>query len=1107
MVILVQKSYQKNILRDLRGNLSRFLSLFGIVALGVMILTGLASFAPSMRIAGQKYYVQQNVFDLRVLSTLGLSEDDIDAIAATEGVTAVQPVKYLDTEGRWSSTDQPAVLRIQQLPADPDADTAENMNRPLLLAGRMPEAADECVVHVMGHGEEIPIGTTLTLPDGTDGLARTSYTVVGQVQDPLHFSSDQETSTAGDGVLDAIVYVSDGQLTADYYTVCYIKAENADQYDNYSDEYQTAVDAVADRLTSISGAQCTTRREALIDDATAKLADAKQTYDEQKAEAERQFAQAEQKLDEAEAQLTAAKAQLEQGEAEYTSGKAQLAQQKAALPDTMQSGADKVLDGEEQILEFEDQLQQIELLVNLKQVADPLLTYAEAALHNAQKALDEAEPADEEYTELRDALAKAQAAYDSIYAQLNGYQQQLDEGKRQMYAQGLLSSPSLSNTELVTEAKAALRKMKLELMQGQLGLSTGTASAYSAFAAAEQQLADARTRLDDGWAEYDTGKEQLDASRTEYAAQKAEAEQKLADGQKQIDDAEEQISDIQNGEWYVLDRNSTMSFVTFEQYADRMDAIARVFPVFFFLVAALVASTTMTRMVDENRLQMGTLKALGYSNTAIAGKYLFYGLASSILGSILGMAVGFVVFPTIIWQAYQTMVFSLPTFTLQFYPGMAVGSVLLSAAVIGITTWEACRASLREKTAALLLPRAPVAGKRIFLEYITPLWKHMSFSQKTTARNLFRYKKRFFMTVLGVAGCTALLLIGFGIQDSLLPIVTKQATELTHNDMSITLSDPKALTMEQGLAEELDSNSAVQNWGAVYTKSTTIYNAEGESASVSIVAAAKDSDLTRYVTFRTRKGHKAISFDSGSVILTEKTAENLGLHTGDTFWVENAEGTRVELTLTDITENYMFTRLYLPRAQLESLLGTENIPWNTVYGQTTCTDAAGYNALRTDLLDCNYVSSISFTEDTTELFDNLIVSLGYVVVLIIICAAALAAVVLYNLISVNLEERKKELATIKVLGFYDQEVYRYIFREIELLALIGSGVGLALGVPLHKFIVLTVEMDQLMFIRTIAPRSYLLAVALTMVFTVAVCFVMRRHVRRISMVESMKAPE
>ena len=1088
----MQKSYRKNIRRDFRSNLNRFLSLFGIVALGVMMLTGLVSFAPSMRTAGQKYYVQQNVFDLRVLSTLGLSESDLSAIAATEGVSAVMPVKYLDTEGRWSSSTDGAVLRVQQLPADPAADTEANMNRLTLLEGRMPETANECVVQVLGHADPVPLGTVVTLPEDTEDIRRTEYTVVGQVQDPQYFSATQETSTVGDGILDALVFVQDGELTADYYTVCYLKVADAAQYDNYSDEYQTAVDTVADRLDAISKEHCVARRAQLIKDATTQLDDAKQTYSEQKAEAERQFAQAEQKLTDAQRELDAAKAQLDAGEAE-------LAAQKAALPDTMQSGAATLVSSEDQVLEFEDQLQQIQLLVNLKQVADPLLGYAETALNNAQKALDEAEPEDEEYTELRDALAKAQAAYDNIKGQLDGYQAQLDAGKQQMYAKGLISSPNLSNTDLVTEAKAALRKMKVQLLQGQLQLSTGTATAYTQFEAA-------RAQLDEGWAQYQSGQEQLNASRTEYETQKADAEQKLAEGQQQINDAEEKIADIQNGEWYVLDRTSTMSCVTFAQYADRMDAIARVFPVFFFLVAALVATTTMTRMVDENRLQMGTLKALGYSNFSIAGKYLFYALLATILGSIVGMVVGFVVFPIIIWNAYQ-LVFTLPTFTLYFYPGMAAASVGISAAVIGFATWYACRSSLAEKTAALLLPRAPVAGKRILMERITPLWSRMSFSQKTTARNLFRYKKRFFMTVLGVAGCTALLLIGFGIQDSLLPIVTKQSTELTHNDMSITLSDPKALTMEQGLAEELDSNSAVQNWGAVYTKSTTIYNAEGQSASVSIVAAAKDSDLTRYVTFRTRKGHKAISFDSGSVILTEKTAENLGLHTGDTFWVENTEGARVELTLTGITENYMFTRLYLPRAQLESLLGTAEIPWNTVYGQTACTDAAGYNALRTDLLDCNYVSSISFTEDTTELFDNLIVSLGYVVVLIIICAAALAAVVLYNLISVNLGERKKELATIKVLGFYDQEVYRYIFREIELLALIGSGVGLALGVPLHKFIVLTVEMDQLMFIRTIAPRSYLLAVALTMVFTVVVCFVMRRHVRRISMVESMKAPE
>ena len=1093
MVSTVQKSYRKNILREMKSSISRVVSLFGIVALGVMMLTGLMCIAPDMRTAAQKYYVQQNVFDLRVLSTLGLSQSDISAIAAVDGVDAVQAVKYQDVEGHWTGDDQTTVARLYQLPADPQADTPENMNRPVLLSGRMPEAAGECVVHVMGHGSPVELGTQLTLPEETEGVSGQVFTVVGTVQDPLHFSSDSESSTVGDGQLDCILFVPEGTLTADYYTVCYIKAKNAGLYDNYSDEYQAAVDAVAEKLKAIQSVQCTARREELMDTANDKLTEARTEYDSQKAEAERQFAEAEAKLADAQAQLDAAKAQLEAGEKE-------LAAQKTALPDTMQSGADKLVSSEEQVLEFEEQLQQIELLVNLKKVADPLLTYAETALRNAEKALDEAEPENEDYIELRDALAKAQAAYDNIYNQLQGYQQQLDAGKRQMYKQGLISSPNLSNDQLVTEAKAALRKMKLQLLQGQLQLTTGTASAYTQFDAAQKQL-------EEGWAEYNAGQTQLEESRTEYESRKAEAEQKLADGLAQLNDAEEQVSQIKKGEWYVLDRTSTMSCVTFAQYADRMDAIARVFPVFFFLVAALVASTTMTRMVDENRLQMGTLKALGYSNASIAGKYLLYGIAASVLGSIVGIAVGFVVFPTIFWYAYRTMMFSLPTFTLHFYPGLALGSMALSAAVIGLATLQACRASLKEKSAALLLPRAPAAGKRILLEYLTPLWKRMSFSQKTTARNLFRYKKRFFMTVLGVAGCTALLLIGFGIQDSLLPMLTKQTTELTHADLTISLSDEKALTMENGLADLLDSSSGITSWGRYYTKSVTLYNAEGEKETVSLVAAADESQMTEYFTFRTRQGHKAIAFDDSSVILTEKTAEKLGLSVGDSFEVETTDGGRRSLTLTGITENYVFTRLYLSQAQLKTLNGGALPAWNAVYGQTDCPTDASRASLSSAILACNYVSSVSFIEDTTQMFDGLIGCLNYVVMLVIVCAAALAAVVLYNLISVNLGERKKELATIKVLGFYDKEVYRYIFREIDLLSLIGSLVGLVVGIPLHQFIIRTVEMDQMMFIRSIAPRSFVFSVALTMLFNFAVCLLMRRHVRQISMVESMKAPE
>ena len=1085
------KSYRKNILREMKGNLSRMVSLFGIAALGVMMLTGLMCIAPDMRSAGQEYYVQQNVFDLRVLSTLGLTEQDIAAIAAVDGVEAVQPVKYQDVEAQWQGRDDTSVVRLQQLPADPEADTAANMNRLVLRSGRMPQADDECVVHVMGYEDPVELGTVLTLPEDTENVRKKQYTVVGTVQDPQHISTDRESSTAGSGQLNAIVFLPEGSLTTDYYTVCYIKAENAGLYDNYSEEYQAAVDAVAENIKAIQSQRCDIRRAELIEDANAKLTDARAEYDSQKAQAEQKFAEAEQQLADAQAQLDSAKARLDAGEAE-------LAANKKALPDTMQSGADTLVTSEAQVLEFEEQLQQMELLVNLKKVADPLLGYAETALNNARKALDEAEPEDEEYTELRDALQKAQDGYDNINGQLQGYQAQLDAGKQQMYQQGLISSPALDNDRLITEAKAALRKMKLQLLQGQLQLTTGTATAYTQFDAARQQL-------DAGWQEYNDGVQQLADSRAEYQSQKADAEEKLAQGLAQLNDAEEQVSQIKSGEWYVLDRGSTLSFVTFEQYADRMDAIARVFPVFFFLVAALVATTTMTRMVDENRLQMGTLKALGYTKAAIAGKYLFYALSATVLGSIVGMVIGFVVFPFIIWNAYQ-LIFDLPTFTLRFYPGMAAASVALSAAVIGLATWSACRSSLKERTAALLLPRAPVAGKRIFLEYITPLWKHMSFSQKTTARNLFRYKKRFFMTVLGVAGCTALLLIGFGLQDSLLPIVDKQTSQLTHNDMTVSFRDEKALTNEGGLADALKQAGTVDSWGVFYVKSTTLYNEAGDSAEISVVGAQKDADMTSCFTFRTRKDHEEIPFDDSSVILTEKTALNLGVKVGDTLYVEGTDGRRVPVTLTGITENYMFTRLYLSNAQLKNYLDGEPA-WNTVYGLTHCKNDAEYNALRARLLECSYVSGVSFTEDTNSMFDNLIVSLNSVVVLIIVCAAALAAVVLYNLISVNLAERKKELATIKVLGFYDKEVYRYIFREIELLALIGSGVGLLLGIPLHRFIILTVEMDQLMFIRTIAPHSYLLSVALTMLFTVVVCLGMRRHVKHISMVESMKAPE
>ena len=1089
----MKKTYRKNMWRELAANKSRFASVFGIVLLGVMMLSGLLSVAPGMRRAGQDWYSGQNVFDLRVVSTLGLSQEDIDAIAATEGVEAVMPVKQVDCEGSFRGGSTLAV-RVQQLPVYPTLADKANMNRLVLESGRMPETAGECVVQVLDAGAagSLRVGDVIELDtEGVDGLGSGQLTVVGFVKDPLYFSTETESTTAGNGALGLAAYVPDGSLEMDYYAACYIKAAGAGAYDNYSDEYQAAVDAVAARLEEIAPLRAEARRESLIADAESQLADARAEFDRQEADAQAQLA-------EAEAQLNDAKAQLEAGEAEYESGKAQLEAQKAALPDNMASGASQLVDAQRQVLEFEAQLEQIKQLVTLKGVADPMLGYAEDILHNAETALEEAEPDDINYVELRDLLARAQALYDSTYNQLAGYQAQLDEGKRQMYAQGLISAPDLSNEELVTEAEAALREMKLQVLEGQLALNTGNAEAFTAFDAAEAQLEAARAQLDEGWAEYNDGAAQ-------FAEEKASAEAQLADARQQLNDAAEQVDDIAAAEWYVLDRGSIVSIVFYEQNADRIESIARVFPIFFFLVAALVASTTMTRMVEENRTQMGTFKALGYTDREITAKYMVYGCAAGLLGCAAGMALGFYALPAVIWWAYST-VFDLPTFRLRVYPLLAVLSVVISIGVVGLTTLAACRVSLKEKPAALLLPRAPAAGKRIFLERVRPLWRRMSFSQKTTARNMFRYKKRFYMTVLGVAGCTALLLIGFGLQDSIVEIVSRQYGTIQKADLTVSLSSDKALDLDGGLTDTLAARDEVESWGAFYTRTVSVYDSRESTSdlSVTLVAADGPQKVTEYFTLRSPAGSE-LPFIDGSVVLSEKTAELLGVSAGDSIWVQGTDGSRVELTLTGVAQNYLGAYLYVTENTLQRLVADP--AWNTVYVRTTCQNDTERETLSTVLLGCNYVSGTSFAADTAAMYDSTITCINYVVLLIIVCAAALAAVVLYNLISVNIGERKKELATIKVLGFFDKEVYRYIFREIELLSVIGAVLGLGIGAAMHQFVIRTVESEQMMFIRMLEPTSFLYSVALTLLFTVVVCRLMRRQVRSISMVESMKAPE
>jgi len=626
------------------------------------------------------------------------------------------------------------------------------------------------------------------------------------------------------------------------------------------------------------------------------------------------------------------------------------------------------------------------------------------------------------------------------------------------------------------------------------------------YAASLAQLDAAKALLDDGEAELDKaeaelrdGEAELDKNRAEYLDAKAEAEAEFADAEAEIADARADVEALELPEWYVLTREETVSFVSFDSNADKIHAIAQIFPLFFFLVAVLVALTTMTRMIEEERGQIGIFKALGYSRGAIMGKYILYAGVSGLLGGAAGLSIGLWLFPTIVWNAYSIM-YTFPDIKIQFIPEIA----LLSAAAAIVSTllatvWAGAHI-LSEKPASLLLPRAPKAGKRVLLEHITPLWKRLSFHQKVTVRNLFRYKKRFFMTVIGIAGCTALLVAGFGLRDSIADIVHKQFDELMRYNLTVTLSEDSG-EMDAYLADSTKVTDSL----ATFADSGKI-RMNGKTLEVTVTVPEITEKLPDFVILRERVGGEALPFGEDSVILSEKTASVLGLSVGDTFTLENGDSEQAEFTLTGITENYVMGYLYMPAALYDAAFDKE-MEFTSLFVKSTAGDMAAEDGEITELLTYDAVTAASYSTSMSASFEDMLDKIDYIIIVLIICAGLLAFVVLYNLTNINIAEREKELATIKVLGFFDGEVAAYVYRETAALSVIGTLAGLLLGIVLHRFIVLTVEMDTIMFGRDIYALSFVLSALLTLVFSVLVCIAMAKKLRDIDMVESMKANE
>lgn len=1076
-------TYLKDIFREIKISLGRFLSILCIVAIGVAFFAGIKASAPDMKNSADTYFDKYNVQDIQVYSTIGLTKKDVAAIKKIKGVKSVQPSFSMDTLSQIDSTQM--VIKVISYGID------QKMNKIRVVEGRMPERENECLVEASSATNKLygtfHIGDTIKLQSGTDealskSLKHTKYKIVGTCYNPNYLSYEKGSSNIGSGTVNSFIYIQNTNVLKDYYTEVDVCVKGAKDLDCYSDEYFDVVDPVLKKIKKISNKQI----DARIQSYQSELDEKKQEATDKFKDAENQFNAAQNKIDSGlseiqsnELKLQNSKDQINQGWNEYYANLQLLDN----IP-TLQNAIAQIEESEKKLPELLSQKEQVEN--GLQQInAEGDLNTKRTLIQNAIDFIDIALKKLENYPNSSDA--------ETIRIKLNE-KKELLQGQLSLIDQAIAKKAELeailpqiqSGIEQIQAGVAKKAELQSQLNQ-LLNAKNELNNAYVSLINGQAQYEDGVSKIEDAKNELNKSIEQLTLSKAEFNIQKHDALRELSDAQLEIDKME--------GKWIVLDRNSHYSYRDYGACADRMDGIAKVFPVFFFLVAALVCMTTMTRMVDEQRNEMGTLKALGYSKLQIASKYIIYALIASILGSILGCSLGMYLFPTVIFNAWNTL-YNIDQIKFLFQPGLIL---LASGSVTGITllaTLYSIYSELIEMPSQLMRPKAAKAGKKILLERITFIWKRLSFLQKVTARNIFRYKKRFFMTIIGIAGCSALLVAGFGINDSISDIVNQQYNVIYHYDATVS-----AKTSE--ITSQIKSLKGVKD---VYEEDHLAVTAKIENKDISTTVHIISNDK-KFKDFCTLfNGNKEFDLDDSSVLISQKMATKLNKKAGDTIKIKDANNKVIKAKIKGVFTNYVGHHIYASESLYKS--------WNTNAKTTHIylikskkTTKKFERNLGNKIMNIDGVQSVTFYSSLQKNFKDMIKSISYIVVVLVISAACLAFVVLYNLSNVNISERKREIATIKVLGFTRKEVDAYINRETILLTILGSLIGLGIGIGLHHLIMNLAEMDDIMFGRTINSISYVISFVMTIGFSAIINLFMHKKLNNIQMVESLKAVE
>ena len=1072
----VKRALLKDTFKEIVKSYKRFISILLMALLGVGFFAGLRASSPDMVDSIDTYYKNQNVYDIEIMSTLGLTNDDINTLSNIENVENVYGTYSKD--GTIKTTDKEIVSKIL---------CVDDVNKPVLVEGSMPENVDECVVEE-GFLKETDkkIGDTIEIePEKTEGeeeeyLKNKSLKIVGVVQSPLYISRERGSTKLGTGVIDYYIYINKENVNSEVYTEIYITLENAKKYQTASNKYEDYVEETKNKIEEIKEERENARYQELINEANEEIAKAEEEFNTEKQNGETQIQDAENKINEGKAQIASAESEISSNETkakkEFANAEAQIENGKTEIAKNALRLNNQKIEAEKGFAQAEEQkagLQStLDNINNAIKITDNSIAEKQAQLETAET--------DEEIATINQEIAQLQATK-QVY---ENNRQSVQAGITEIDNQIASGRAELQNAETqINNAKSELAKQETTLNQTKSKTNTQIANAKKELETSKQEIANAETELEN--------------SRAEFNSKIEEAEGKLID-------AKEKVSEIEKAKWYILYREQNAGYSSYIQDTESIENLSVVFPIVFFAIATLVSLTSMTRMVEEQRTQIGTLKALGYNKLQIASKYIIYATLACVIGGFLGMCVGFILLPKIIWLMYSIM-YDIEDIIISFnwnYATIGLGLILIC--IVGSTIYAVYK-ELRQTPATLMRPKSPKMGKRVLLERIPFIWKHLKFSQKVTVRNIFRYKKRFLMTIIGILGCTALILTGFGLKDSISAIMPNQYEHVFNYDMQISLKSGLDETQLQEYITSLTEKEEIEKVVKTHMTSMTAKNNDLEE-DVQIIIPDNPESLDGVINIADVKTKEKVELKENEICLTDKVAELLNVKAGDTITLRDSDGNEKQVKISNVVENYIYHYVYMTKDTYQNIFG-ETYETNVLLTQNTDLSEEQEEALATEIMNQSQVSSLTRISSAISMLDDTMSSLNYVVIILIVSAGLLAFVVLYNLSNVNISERIRELATIKVLGFYDKEVYLYITRETVILTIIGILLGLVGGYFLNYYIIGTCEINMLRFAKIILPQSYIYSVLITLGFTIIVNIVTYFALKKIDMIESLKSVE